>query len=146
MTCQHLYCCYYLKLYIPKHLFEWSFLLFRGFDCCGVINKKNKLFVVFFFKKVPCMYCTVTTRCWDNVKQWHVFLSYSWIIYNTNIYIVCSMMFFFFVKDTSDRKIMFNNKYLFPNNILFVVVNFGPRWNGNFISSVLCLLFIRSPE
>lgn len=34
---------------------------------------------------------------------------------------------FFFVKDTSDRKIMFNNKYLFPNNILFVVVNFGPR-------------------
>lgn len=33
---------------------------------------------------------------------------------------------FFFVKDTSDRKIMFNNKYLFPNNILFVV-NFGPR-------------------
>lgn len=36
-------------------------------------------------------------------------------------------MMFFFVKDTSDRKIMFNNKYLFPNNILFVVVNLGPR-------------------
>lgn len=38
---------------------------------------------------------------------------------------------FFFCKGTSDRKIMFNNKYLFPNNIYFVVVIFGPRWNEN---------------
>lgn len=53
------------------------------------------------------------------------------------LYIICQTFTlyvpwcFFFVKDTSDRKIMFNNKYLFPNNIYFVVVIFGPRWNEN---------------
>lgn len=33
----------------------------------------------------------------------------------------------FFCKGISDRKIMFNNKYLFFNNIYFVVVIFGLR-------------------
>lgn len=125
-----------LLLFITVHtktLVWMEFLVVQRFWLLWCYKlKKNKLFVVFFFKKVPSMYCTVTTtRCWDNVKQWHVFLLYSWIIYNmSNIYTVCSMMFFF-CKGTSDRKIMFNNKYLFPNNIYFVVVIFGSRWNEN---------------
>lgn len=125
-----------LLLFITVHtktLVWMEFLVVQRFWLLWCYKlKKNKLFVVFFFKKVPSMYCTVTTtRCWDNVKQWHVFLSYSWIIYDTNIYNVHVPWCFFFCKGTSDRKIMFNNKYLFPNNIFFVVVIFGPRWNEN---------------
>lgn len=44
--------CVLLLLFITvhtKHLFEWSFLLFRGFDCCGV-TYKTKLFVVFSWR------------------------------------------------------------------------------------------------
>lgn len=117
-----------LLLFITVHtktLVWMEFLVVQRFWLLWCYKlKKNKLFVVFFFKKVPSMYCTVTTtRCWDNVKQWHVFLSYSWIIYDTNIYNVhVPWCFFFFVKvQVTEKSCLIINIYFLTISTLLLL-------------------------
>lgn len=124
-----------LLLFITVHtktLVWMEFLVVQRFWLLWCYKlKKNKLFVVFSSRKSHL--CTVL---WQqhavgimlNSDMFSYRIHELYMIQTFTMYVPWC---FFFCKGTSDRKIMFNNKYLFPNNIYFVVVIFGPRWNEN---------------
>lgn len=124
-----------LLLFITVHtktLVWMEFLVVQRFWLLWCYKlKKNKLFVVFSSRKSHL--CTVL---WQQHAVGIMLNSdmFSYRIHELYMIQTFTMYMFhdvFFCKGTSDRKIMFNNKYLFPNNIYFVVVIFGPRWNEN---------------